>query len=64
MSYRLDVELTDSQKAKMADIPAEAWYTSVDFRNAKSPRHPAFERMRRYGGGEMRRRMLLPWIEN
>jgi 2-polyprenyl-3-methyl-5-hydroxy-6-metoxy-1,4-benzoquinol methylase len=65
MSYRLDVELTDTQKAKMADIPAEAWFTAVDFRNAKSPRHPALERThRRYAGGEMKRRLMLSWIEN
>jgi predicted RNA methylase len=65
MSYRLDVELTDSQKAEMTDIPAEAWFTPVDFRNVKSPRHPAFElHWRRSAGGEMRRRMLRSWIEN
>jgi 2-polyprenyl-3-methyl-5-hydroxy-6-metoxy-1,4-benzoquinol methylase len=65
MSYRLDVELTDSQKAEMADIPAEAWFTPVDFRNAKAPRHPTFERMRRrYGGGQMKQGTVLSWIEN
>ncbi len=62
MSYRLDVELTESQKARMADIPAEAWFTPVEFRNAKSPRHPASERLLE-ANNEMKRRLMLPWIE-
>src|SRR5215213_2469452 len=64
MAYRLDIELTDSQKAEMADIPAEAWFTSVDFSNVKSPRHPASKRMDLDSNSEMKRRLMLSWIEN
>lgn len=61
MPYQLDVEIDENQKAKMADIPAEAWFTSVDFRNVKSPRHPTFDQLE--VNNQMKRQLMLPWIK-
>ena len=47
----------------MANIPAEAWFTSVDFKNAASPRHPVSERALE-ANNEMKRRLVLPWIQD
>lgn len=40
MALKLDIDLTDSQKATMATLPATAWFTQVVYRNAESPPHP------------------------
>jgi tRNA (mo5U34)-methyltransferase len=40
MALRLDIELTEDQKATMAKVPATAWFTQIIFRNAESPLHP------------------------
>jgi 2-polyprenyl-3-methyl-5-hydroxy-6-metoxy-1,4-benzoquinol methylase len=62
LPYRLDIELTEGQKTQMARIPAEAWFTAVDFNNATSPRHPASEGQLE-ANNEMKRRLVLPWIK-
>lgn len=62
MPYQLDIELTEAQKAEMERIPTEAWFTSVDFNNARSPRHPASEDMLD-ANNEMKRQLVLPWIK-
>lgn len=59
----MDVELTGAQRAEMSKIPAEAWFTSVDFQNAESPRHPSSERALE-ANNEMKRRLVLPWIKD
>jgi 16S rRNA G966 N2-methylase RsmD len=63
MPYYLDIELTEGQKAELARIPAGAWFTSVDFKNARSPRHPTSERQRE-ARHEMKRQLMLPWIRS
>lgn len=40
MALRLDIELSEPQKAAMAAIPAASWFTQVRYRNAASPLHP------------------------
>jgi SAM-dependent methyltransferase len=37
---QLDIDLTDEQKTAMAAFPGTSWFTSVSYRNAKSPTHP------------------------
>ena len=61
MPHYLDVELSKNKKAEMADTPEEAWFTAVDFRNAKSPRHPGFDAQLE-ANNEMKRELILPWI--
>ncbi len=63
MPYHLDIELTEDQKAEMARIPPETWFTSVDFKNASSPRDPTSERQRE-ARHEMKRQLMLPWIRD
>ncbi len=48
----------------MSEIPAGAWFTPVDFRNAASPRHPSPGERRLDANNEMKRRLVLPWIRN
>jgi len=40
MALRLNVELTEDQKAVMASIPTTSWFTQVIYSNASSPTHP------------------------
>ena len=59
MTLRLDVELSDRQRAAMAEIPATAWFTQVVYRNAKSPLHP---NPRLAENNEMKLAMVSDWI--
>lgn len=64
MPYQMDIELTEDQKAEMAHIPPDAWFTSVDFRNASSPRHPVMASRRREARHETKRQLMVPWIRD
>ena len=60
MSLKLDFELTPDQQRDMANIPAEAWFSQVRFRNAISPRHPEANTLD--ANHELKRKLMLPWI--
>jgi tRNA/tmRNA/rRNA uracil-C5-methylase (TrmA/RlmC/RlmD family) len=62
MSYQLDVELTAEQKAYMSRFSAETWFTSVDFKNASSPRHPSSKKLE--ANNEMKRGLVYSWIRS
>lgn len=59
MTLRLDIELTDSQKAAMAAIPPTSWFTPVVYRNARSPIHP---NRRLVENNEMKQALVTDWI--
>lgn len=59
MTLRLDIELTDSQKTAMAEIPPAFWFTQVVYRNAASPIHP---NRRLAENNEMKQSLLTDWI--
>ena len=59
MTLRLVVELTEDQKARMAELPASAWFTQVVFRNAKSPVHPVAALAE---NNELKLAMVRDWI--
>jgi tRNA (mo5U34)-methyltransferase len=59
MTLRLDIELTESQKAAMAAIPATSWFTQVVYRNAASPLHPD---RRLAENNELKLAMIRDWI--
>jgi SAM-dependent methyltransferase len=59
MTLRLDIELTESQRAAMAAIPATSWFTQVVYRNAESPLHP---NRRLAENNEMKLAMVRDWI--
>ena len=46
----------------MSRLPAESWFTSVDFKNATSPRHPSSKKLE--ANNEMKRELVSPWIRN
>jgi 2-polyprenyl-3-methyl-5-hydroxy-6-metoxy-1,4-benzoquinol methylase len=62
MPYQLDVELTAEQKAYMARFSAESWFTSVDFKNVSSPRHPSSKKLE--ANNEMKRGLVSSWIRS
>jgi len=59
MALRLDIELTDNQKAAMAAIPSTSWFTQVVYRNARSPIHPNRELAE---NNEMKQTMVTDWV--
>ena len=40
MTLRLEVDLSEDQKAAMRAIPATSWFTGIVYQNAVSPAHP------------------------
>ena len=61
MSLVLNFDLTSNEREALLTIPPTAWFTHVRFRNAASPFHPEAEVLDQ--NHEVKRRMLLPWIE-
>lgn len=59
MAMRLDIELTESEKAAMAAIPATSWFTHFIYRNAESPTHP---NMRFADNNEMKQALVQDWL--
>jgi predicted RNA methylase len=59
VTLRLDIDLTDEQKAAMAAIPATVWFTRVVYRNAASPLHPNFQL---HQNNEMKQALLNDWV--
>jgi 16S rRNA G966 N2-methylase RsmD len=60
VSLNLDFELTQHEQSCMAEVPAEAWFTRVRFRNAMSPCHPEVNDLDR--NHELKKKLILPWI--
>lgn len=56
---RLDIDLTDEQKAAMAAIPAGTWFTGVQYRNATSPLHPDRALA---ANNELKQQMVNDWL--
>ena len=46
----------------MSRLPAESWFTSVDFKNASSPRHPSSKKLE--ANNEMKRGLVSSWIRS
>lgn len=59
MAVRIDADLTESEMATMAAIPAKSWFTQFIFRNAESPIHPDQSIAR---NNEMKQMMVNDWI--
>ncbi len=59
MAVKLDVELTESQKAQMGAIPATSWFTQFIYRNGESPIHPNRALAE---NNEMKRAMVADWL--
>jgi len=59
VTLRLDIDLTDEQKAAMAAIPATVWFTRVVYRNAASPLHPNLQLDQ---NNEMKQALLNDWV--
>lgn len=59
MAMRLDIELTESEKADMAAIPAASWFTHFIYRNAESPVHPDAKLA---DNNEMKQAMVQDWL--
>jgi 16S rRNA G966 N2-methylase RsmD len=60
MSMKLDVSLTEQQKAAMAIIPAASWFTPFVWNNATSPKHPV---SRLDENNDYKQRLVQDWIE-
>lgn len=59
MTLKLDIDLSEDQKARMAEIPATAWFTQVSFQNAASPVHPVAALAE---NNELKLSMVRDWI--
>ncbi|MGD7037443.1 class I SAM-dependent methyltransferase [Methylotuvimicrobium buryatense] len=59
MAVRLDIELTESEKAAMAAIPSTSWFTQFIYRNAESPVHP---NRKLAENNEMKQAMVSDWV--
>jgi tRNA (mo5U34)-methyltransferase len=59
MAMRLDIELTEGQKAAMAAIPATSWFTHFIYRNAESPSHP---NAKLTDNNEMKQALIGDWL--
>jgi 2-polyprenyl-3-methyl-5-hydroxy-6-metoxy-1,4-benzoquinol methylase len=59
MTLKLDIDLSEDQKARMAELPATAWFTQVVFRNAASPVHPVAALVE---NNELKLSMVRDWI--
>lgn len=59
MTVKIDVELGDEAREELAGIPAESWFTQIEFANATSPKHPNQQLAE---NNEMKRRMALDWV--
>ena len=63
MPHVLDYELTPSQKVELAKIPGEAWFTTFEFRNARSPQHSSADPTLDHNH-HMKMQLVLPWIRD
>jgi 2-polyprenyl-3-methyl-5-hydroxy-6-metoxy-1,4-benzoquinol methylase len=63
MPHVLDYDLTAAQKAELARIPSEAWFTSFEFRNARSPNHTGAD-PQLDSNHQMKMRLIMPWIKS
>jgi tRNA (mo5U34)-methyltransferase len=61
MAVHIDTELSQSQIAAMAAIPATSWFTQIRFRNAHSPLHPTPYLA---VNNEMKQAMVHDWISD
>lgn len=59
MALHLDIHISDSQKLRMASIPATSWFTSVAYKNAQSPIHPSKPLLE---NNEKKLSMSIDWI--
>jgi len=59
MAVQLDIDLTESEKATMAAIPATSWFTPFVYRNAMSPVDPDRSLAE---NNEMKQAMVNDWL--
>jgi 16S rRNA G966 N2-methylase RsmD len=57
----LNFSLTPEESAEMSAIKPEAWFTQVKFANCISPRAPEFATLD--VNNEMKKKLMLPWIQ-
>lgn len=60
MSLKLNIKLTEEQKAAMAAIPATSWFTQFRYENAESPRQPV---QRLDENNDYKQELVADWIE-
>ena len=58
--YRFDVELTPDQIEELARTDPKAWFTGVEFANARSPVHPGAQWMER--NNSYKQALVESWI--